>query len=1143
MKKNYELWVLLHPTLKKLIMEIKIAIVIVLASAANVFGTITYSQSTKVTLDLKDTTIEQVLDEIEDQSEFYFIFNQRQIDVDRVVNIHVENKLINEILPDLFTGTNVNYTVLDRKILLSTDPLENSLLTTALINDQQQIIVSGTVSDAATGGGMPGVNIQVKGTTIGTISDIAGKYSLPVPDRNAALIFSFIGYVTQEIPLNGRTTIEIALKGEVTGLEEVVVVGYGTAKKVNLTGSLAIVDADVLKSINTPNMVSGLAGKLPGLRVLQRTSEPGAYNTIYDIRGFGTPLIVVDGMVRTDFNRFDPNEIESMTVLKDATAAVYGVQAANGVILVTTKKGAIGKPVITYNASYEFQKITNNQGQQDVGSSYDFAVLTTEMQIYQGTDPGSTTYSPEDLQKFQDGTYPPGTDWLGLIYRDYANVMRHNLNISGGTERIKYFTSVGYVDELGLFKTGDLNYQRYNVRSSVTGKITDRLSIQLNVDGIYENKNGTSYTADQTHHYTRMNKPIYSVFANNNPQYLQDVEYPYHPLACIDKDISGYTKDNYKTFQANLSFDYNFPFIDGLSAKFMYGFYTNETFQKLWRKTFSVYTYDAVNDLYKVTGVQNKPSNLTGTYSPLQRNQLLGQLTFERIFIQKHNVKGSLVFESRHEITDNLWARKEFAIDVDQFFAGVAANAQVTSSNIYENANQNVIGRLNYDYSGKYLFEFGFNYGGSSKFPKGKRWGFFPYMSAGWRLSEESFIKNNLSYITNLKLRGSFGQTGDDGASTYQFMTGYNYPSGNYIFDNVLVPGIGFRGMPNPNISWFTVNTKNFGIDLSLFKGLISLQFDIFRRDRSGLLATRSLTIPASVGAALPQENLNKDMTKGYEVVIGHTNILGKFSYGISANVTYTRGQFTQVERVADGNSYLNWRNNTEDRWTNMTWGYNYIGQFQSVEEILAAPLQDAQGNRTLKPGDLKYEDVNKDGMLSSLDMVPISRSDNPGMYYGLDLNMSWRKFDMVMFFQGASQFNRTYGGYLATPLRWGRNSIKAFNDRWHHEDIYDVNSPWVPGYYPPTGSVALVPSTNWVSTFWRPDASYLRFKNLEFGYTLENTAFNRLIKIPNIRVYVSGFNIYTFTKLKYLDPEMRSSTGEGYPITRDTNFGLTITF
>ena len=1052
MKKNLDLWVYSHQTLRKLIMELKLAIFIILVSGSSIFANLSYSQTA------------------------------------------------------------------------------------------QQLTVTGKITDEDTGEPMIGVNITVKGTTSGTISGVDGTYSLPVPDRDAILVFSFIGYVGQEVPLNGRTTVNVVLVGELTGLDEVVVVGYGTTKKVNLTGSLAIADTKIIKSISSTNVVSGLAGKLPGLRVIQRSDEPGAFNALYDIRGFGTPLIVVDGIVRSDFNRFNTDEIESITVLKDATAAVYGVQAANGVILVTTKKGAIGKPVITYNVGYEFQKITNNQGDQDVGTSYDFALLTTELQLFQGTAPTATTYKAEDLVKFQDGTYPAGTDWLALIYRDYANVMSHNISITGGTEKVKYFTSLGYVDEAGIFKTGDLNYQKYNVRSSVTGQITNSLSAQLNIDGMLQNKNGTSYTADQVFHYTRMNKPIYPVYANNTPPYLQNVEYPFHPLACIDKDISGYTKTSGKTLQTNFSLDYNSNVIKGLSAKLMAGYYFSESFEKIWRQTFNVYNYNELTSQYVVGGVQNSPSNLTGNYSPLQRTTLLGQLNYEKSISNIHNFKTSLAFESRNEKTDNLWANKQMLIDVDQFFAGVAANTQVTSSNIYEVANQNFIGRVNYDYSGKYLVEAGFNYGGSSKFPEGERWGFFPYISGGWRVSEENFLKGNTSIISNLKLRASIGQMGDDGASTYQFLTGYNYPVGNYVFNDLVIPGLGFRGMPNPNITWFVVTTKNIGVDLSLWDDKLMFQLDVFQRDRTGLLATRAQRIPGTVGAALPQENLNEDVRKGYELVVGHRNKGGSLTYEISANVTYTRGMMTHVERAPDGNSYLNWRNNTDDRFTNMQWGYKYIGQFQTQEEILTSPLQDAQGNRTITPGDLKYEDINKDGMISTLDMVPFAKSDSPDVFYGLNFSMLWKNLDFNIFFQGASQFNRTYGGYLATPLRWGRNSIVAFNDRWHHEDIYDVNSPWVPGHFPSTGANVLTPSNKWTSSFWTPDAAYLRLKSIELGYTIDNSVLKKFY-IQNLRFFVSGFNIYTFTKLLYLDPEMRSSTGEGYPITRNTNFGLSVTF
>jgi TonB-linked SusC/RagA family outer membrane protein len=500
-----------------------------------------------------------------------------------------------------------------------------------------------------------------------------------------------------------------------------------------------------------------------------------------------------------------------------------------------------------------------------------------------------------------------------------------------------------------------------------------------------------------------------------------------------------------------------------------------------------------------------------------------------------------LAFEGKHEKNDNLWGKKEFSIDIDQFFAGNSLNAQVNSGNIYENANQNVIGRFNYDYSSKYLFEFAFNYGGSSKFPKGKRWGFFPYSSAGWRISEEPFIKNNIRAISNLKLRASWGQMGDDGASSFQFLTGYNYPGNpSAVFNNTFVSALGFRGMPNPNITWYTVTTKNLGLDLSLWQGLLSMQMEIFQRDRSGLLATRSLTIPGTVGAGLPQENLNKDMRRGFELVIGHSYKVEEFKYNVSANLTYTRGQRTYIERSADGNSYLNWRGNPTNRWDNMVWGYKFLGQFQTVEEILSSPIQDGQGNRTLRPGDFKYQDVNHDGMLSDLDVTPIGRGAIPDINFGMDINVSWKKFDLNVLLQGAANYNFQYIEQMASPLPWGRNSLTQFMDRWHHTDIFDKNSPWIPGRYPATGYVG---SDGWTSVFWRPDASYVRLKNLELGYTIENSLLKRA-NIRNLRIYVSGFNLFTLTKMKYMDPEQDPSNyNYQYPLTKNYNIGVNVTF
>jgi len=563
-----------------------------------------------------------------------------------------------------------------------------------------------------------------------------------------------------------------------------------------------------------------------------------------------------------------------------------------------------------------------------------------------------------------------------------------------------------------------------------------------------------------------------------------------------------------------------------------------ELFAKKWAKKFDMHNYDPITEKYTLVNSFNSPSNMRGDYINLQRTTLLGQLSYDKVFGQ-NNVNATLIFEERHEGNDNIYGTKEFTIDVDQFFAGNAANSTLSSTGIYENANQNIIGKFNYNYASKYLFEFGFNYGGSSKFPKGERWGFFPYASAGWKISDESFFKNNIPLISGLKIRGSWGQMGDDGASTYQFLTGYNYPSGNYVFNNVSVSGLGFRGMPNPNITWFTITTKNIGMDLDIEKGLFTVQFDLFRRDRSGLLATRVLTIPGTVGANLPQENLDKDSRTGYEVILGHTKQFSDFRYSISGNLTYTRAKKTYVERSPDANSYLNWRNNSVDRWDNITWGYKLLGQFQSQEEINNSPLQDELGNTTLRPGDLKYEDINNDGQITSLDQYPIARGPIPDLNFGLDATLNYRQWDLFFLFQGAKNFNYVYSRQLTNPVVWaGRNPLGMFMDRWHHEDIYDVNSPWVPGFYPSSGYPV---SVSWVSTFWRPDGSYLRLKNIECGYTFKESILSR-IGVQDLRLYVSGFNILTWTKIKNVDPEAISNDGI-YPINMSFNFGIDLTF
>jgi TonB-linked SusC/RagA family outer membrane protein len=1002
----------------------------------------------------------------------------------------------------------------------------------------QQRTVSGKITDSNTGEPLIGATVLVKGTTTGAITTVNGAYSINIPNEQAVLSISFIGYTAQDVSVAGKTTVDVLLQSEVTGLEEVVVVGYGTTKKISLTGSIAAVSSKEIKATSTTNLSTQLAGKLPGFRVIQRTGEPGAYTTAFDIRGMGTPLVVIDNIIGStdDFVRLNPNDIDQISILKDASASVYGVKAANGVVLVTTKKGDIGKPKISFTSSYSTSKFINVP---DVCNAYEWALLTTENEINHGAT--TTTFTKDQLEGYKNGTLP-STNWWDLVVRDRTNAQKYNLTVSGGSDRIKYYTSVGSSTEMGIWKSGDLNYKSYSLKSTVTGKISDNLTAELNLTGTKDTRNtpSSTYSAYGVMETLWMHAlPTTPAYANNNPDYLGNTTDGNHPVAMTTKEIGGYSITDRNSLNSIFTLNYNMPFVKGLSAQLQAGYYYVSSFNKNWTQGFKLYTYDAATNTYINSMSKNLPSTMSASYTPAYRTSLDLQVNYQKVFLEKHSIKASLIYEDRYDNTDNLQASKQFALNIDQFYAGLT-NPTVTSSTstIASNDNQAVIGRVNYDYAGKYLVEAGFNYGGSSKFPAGKRWGFFPYTNLAWRVSEENFFKDALPIVTNFKLRGSWGLLGDDASSSFQYVTGYTYPSGSYIFNSTSVSGLGFKSIPNPNITWYTASTKNIGFDASVKNGLINLSLDFFRRNRTGLLATPVATIPGTVGASLSQQNLNADKREGFELVIGQNRTVGKLTYNVSFNITYTRNMMTSVERIANGNSYENWRNNTTNRYDNITWGYNLIGQFQNQEELNNSPIQDGQGNRTLLPGDYKYEDVNKDGVISSLDQVPIGYGTTPDWNFALNGGVTWKGFDLNLLFQGATHFNKNTTYYNKDCLPWGRNTLTLFLDNWHHEDPFDASSPWVAGKYPSIGSMFNGNSST--SQAWLEDSKYIRLKSLEIGYNLSRKVTERL-HIDGLRVYANSFNVLTWSKMKDYDPEITSE--DSYPFSRDVTFGLTLTF
>jgi TonB-linked SusC/RagA family outer membrane protein len=1117
--------------LRKIIIMSKLCILLLTCTVFTLQAGPTYAQQVKIKLEMKNASLIDIISAIKQQTEFEFAYdsNLELVKLDNI-SINAQNEKIDNVLSSILEGTDINYKIIDKIILLS----KNTLKTTSTHEnrlDIQQLKITGTVTDEK-GHPLPGVTILVKGTTLGALTDESGKYTITNPPKNATLVFSFIGMATQEIPSNDQDQIDIVLKETAIGLDDVIVVGYGTQKKVNLTGSVSSVKGDIITKSPVSNITNALIGNLPGVRAIQSSGEPGQDASSIDIRGFGGALIIVDG-IAADFSQIDPSEIESISILKDGSAAIYGVRAANGVVLVTTKKGTLTKPEITFNSYYGVQSLTRFPSYVNAAQ---YVELSDEAAINDGRAP---IFGKEKVQKYRnrEAGYE-GTDWYDLMVRKYNPQMYSNLTASGGTDATKYFFSLGYFDQEGMWKSDDQKFKRYNFRSNISSKIGKRLTAEFNLSGRLENLDAPSndtYTLMGEMHRMYPTEPAYT---NNNPLYLASTDININALALMNKDIVGYINDKYRYISGIVSLNYELPFINGLNAKAMYSYQSGTSNRKTWKKKYNLYTYDAATSSYPVSFTGNDPSNLTLTNDQLDEQTLQLSLDYNTTINEKHKIKALLLFERSEGLDSKFSAYREFVLDaLDQMFAGSSTNKNNDGSSS-ENANMGYVGRLNYDYNNKYLLEAGFRYDGSYLFPKASRFGFFPTFSAGWRISNESFLIDN-KVISNMKLRASWGKMGDDGSATpFSWITGYNFPVGSYIFGDNITQGLQSTGVPNNKLTWYTSTTTNLGLEIGILKNALTFEFDVFRRDRTGLLATRTLTLPGTYGATIPQENLNSDNTRGFELVVGYNNKIGDFHYKISANTSWTRSRSNYIEQASPTNAYENWRNNGSDRWNNIYWGYKAAGQFQSKDEISSWAIQDQNANTTLLPGDIKYVDLNKDGIIDDKDVTVIGRGEIPELFYGLTLSADYKGFDFSMLFQGASDFNYySPGWYTQNSATYAR-----FMDRWHKEDMYDPNSAWVPGKYPSTRPGNGIPNNKYTSSFWLEDATYLRIKTLEIGYSIPKTLFS-IKGVEQIHFYFSGQNLLTFCKLKDVDPEAPVDNPHYYPQQRVMTLGINAKF
>ncbi|WP_416188635.1 TonB-dependent receptor [Proteiniphilum sp.] len=1094
-----------------------------------------YTQNARVTINKRNTTLKGVLNEIEKQTDYLFIYNN-EVNTNERVSVRGKQEAVSEILNSLLKDKDIDYTMEGNHIILSIGKSEDNgkeIVTT--IVQQQKKQITGKITDEQ-GESIIGANIVEVGTTNGTVTDIDGNFTLQV-ENDATIQVSYIGYLEQIISVSDQSNFNLILIEDTQALEEVVVVGYGVQRRASVTGSVASIQASDITSAKTASVTNALAGKLPGLRAVQRSGAPGDDAASIDIRGYGNALIIVDGIER-DFNQIDANDIESISILKDASAAVYGFKGANGVILVTTKKGQQGKAKIDYTGYYGFQKITRYP---TLMNGYEYALLYNEAQQNLGVN---APFSDEDLTKFKNGIGT--TDWFNETVRSTMPQMYHNVSVSGGSEKVKYFFSLGLTDQEGMYKSNDYNFQRYNVRSNINAEITKSLTVDLQLSGRLDSRQ-KPYEAEPLTRSIQMARPIYSIYANDNPDYWQVPGDKGNPIHLSEIDNVGYSNRDRRVFNGAISFNWKIPWLQGLSAKAMLAYDFNNTNNKNWYKEYYEYLYDASTDTYNVAG-SHTISELTAKnenyFKPTQQYSLNYNNEFG-----SHDISALLLWELYNDRTEWVEAYRQFSISaIDQINAGDKVNIN-NGGNASVSAHQGFVGRFNYAYASKYLAELSFRYDGSYKFAPEKRWGFFPAISLGWRISEESFFKEKFENVENLKLRGSYGKIGDEGDfAAYQYLSGYTYPNGNYVLGSGgLSNGAKDKGMPNLNLTWYESTTLNIGFEASAYQGLLSLEFDYFQRKREGLLATRLLTLPTTFGRSLPQENLNSDNTKGFEIVVGHRNKISDFTYDIKGNFSATRSSYGHVERAESANMYDNWRNNTNDRFKSISWGKKVLGQFQSYEDILNSPIQDGNGNKSLMPGDLKYQDWNNDGIIDGKDDQPIGHGDNPWMYYGLNLFGSYKNIDVTLFFQGAAGHEVfTSGDFMDPFIQQGLgNGLNLWMDRWHREDPSDPYSNWIPGFMPalrPAGFQANTSNNTWTMQ----KASYLRLKTLEVGYSFSDN-WIKVVGLEKLRLYVNSFNLLTFTNntgiMKYMDPENSNGHFRYYPQMKTFNFGINLTF
>lgn len=1130
---------------------VKLTLMMLTILCFNLFTVEVFAQSTKIDLKMTNSTVKEVLKSIESKSKYTFFYNDKAVDTNRIVSVNVTDKRVEDVLVVILP--NCSYKIDNNKIIIV--PRESPGVSS---NQQKSKKLTGKVLDNLNEP-VIGAAVAVAGTSVGAITNLDGDFELLVPE-DATIQITYIGYQSYRAKVGEQTNITVILKEDSQLIDEVVVVGYGTQKKVNLTGAVTSVKTDDLNKIPTSNLSNTLAGRAPGVTVTTSSGMAGASSKIRMRGSFGEPLFVINNVIKdkASFDALDANEVENISFLKDAaSASIYGSKAGNGVVLVTTKAGKNQKTEFQYKGTFSVSKTTRSL--QDY-SATDELIWYNRIAETKGRP---APFGKDMFDYFSDKSYNVND----YVWRNPSS-QQHNISVNGGNERITYYMMMGYNDEKGSYK--NLDFKKFNFRSDITAQISKRFSVNFNLSGNQNNYDRFYWPYDSvddfnvpdfyrtTFNWTR----LYPFYVDDKGNATDDTNA--NPVTAgswnpVDMVLGNrYQKTTRRNFDGQVRFNLDLgQFIDGLSTSILaqYNAYDENikgflTHNKSYRfksasaeNKFKPGPIDP-NDMV----VHNLGSNYEGIRELVKLNhsyQFNWFLKYDKTF-NEHAVSGLLVYEQSESGGKALngTADDMLTTSVDQIFASSSdTQRRYFDGSEWEKARQSVVGRFNYAYDNKYIAEFSFRVDGNYKFAASERWGFFPSGSVAWRISEEKFMKN-ISWLSNLKLRGSYGTTGDDNNwdgedNIAAFLWRESYKTGTgYMFGDNFRNGLKVGSTANPYISWAKLEVYDIGVDFGLFNNRLSGEFDYFYKNKNHILKARNRVVPGTYGASLSNENYAEQDWKGVEVSLKWSDSYRDFDYSIYANMGYVQDTWKVLDEPEGLES---WRSAIGHPNTRLQ-GYYSDGIIRTQEQLDALPEDFTQFGRKPILGTLLYKDIRganysegPDGKIDSNDKTFLSDKGTPRINYGVGFNVSWKGITLDVHFQGVGAYDRmikTNNGDGVFQINDKPYFEIWTGDVWTPENV-DAKYPRVSGEWQEEYGAA-------GSTYWMRNGAFLRLKNLNIGYSLPKRWFSK-IGVNNVQLFVNGTNLFCISGIDEMDPEQE--TLDSYPLMRTFTGGLSINF